>query len=60
VTLYLPLEGCSCKWIVNRELAEEMNKIFLEVVIAGEFTDGAIEVFSSKKRIKLFSQTQID
>jgi len=33
-----------------------MNKIFLEVVIAGEFTDGAIEVFSSKKRIKLFSQ----
>ncbi len=42
--------------VVNRELAEEMNKIFLEVVIAGEFTDGAIEVFSSKKRIKLFSQ----
>ncbi len=40
--------------VVNRELAEEMNRIFLEVVIAGEFTDSAIEVFSSKKRIKLF------
>jgi len=42
--------------VVNRELAEEMNKIFLEVVIAGDFTAEAVEIFSKKKRIKLFSQ----
>ena len=42
--------------VVNRELAVEMNKIFLEVIIAGDFDPDAIEVFSKKKRIKLFSQ----
>ena len=42
--------------VVTRELAEEMNKIFLEVVVAGDFTEEAVELFSKKKRIKLFSQ----
>ena len=42
--------------VVNRELALEMNKIFLEVIIAGDFEPDAVEVFSKKKRIKLFSQ----
>ena len=40
--------------IVNKELAEKMNEIFLEVVIAGRITEEAQEVFASKKRIKLF------
>ena len=40
--------------IVNKELAEKMNEIFLEVVIAGRITDEAQEVFAKKKRIKLF------
>ena len=39
---------------VNKELAEKMNEIFLEVVIAGKITEEAQEVFAKKKRIKLF------
>jgi phosphoribosylaminoimidazolecarboxamide formyltransferase/IMP cyclohydrolase len=40
--------------IVDKELAEKMNEIFLEVVIAGRITEEAQEVFAAKKRIKLF------
>ena len=36
--------------------AFEMNEIFLEVVFAADFTDEAIEVFNTKKRLKLFKQ----
>jgi phosphoribosylaminoimidazolecarboxamide formyltransferase/IMP cyclohydrolase len=39
---------------VDKELAEKMNEIFLEVIIAGRITPDAQEVFSKKKRIKLF------
>lgn len=42
--------------IVDKELAEKMNEIFLEVVFAADFTAEAVEVFETKKRIKLFSQ----
>lgn len=42
--------------IVEKELAEKMNEIFLEVVFAADFTDEAIEELSKKKRIKLFKQ----
>ncbi len=42
--------------IVDKELALKMNEIFLEVIIAGDFTDEAMRVFEPKKRIKLFSQ----
>ena len=40
--------------VVDVELAEKMNEIFLEVVIAGRITPEAQEVFAKKKRIKLF------
>ncbi|MDX4059770.1 bifunctional phosphoribosylaminoimidazolecarboxamide formyltransferase/IMP cyclohydrolase [Aliarcobacter skirrowii] len=42
--------------VVDKELAEKMNEIFLEVVFAADFTTDAVEVFETKKRIKLFSQ----
>lgn len=42
--------------IVNEILAKKMNEIFLEVIIAGDFTKEAINIFSNKKRVKLFSQ----
>lgn len=42
--------------IVDGPLAEKMNEIFLEVVMAADFTAEALEVFESKKRIKLFAQ----
>ena len=40
--------------IVDEELAQKMNEIFIEVVIAGRITKEAQEVFRTKKRIKLF------
>ncbi len=42
--------------IVDKELATKMNEIFLEVVMAADFTEEALEVFEKKKRLKLFSQ----
>ncbi len=39
---------------VDKALAEKMNEIFIEVIIAGRITQEAQEVFASKKRIKLF------
>jgi len=42
--------------IVSKELAEKMNEIFLEVVMAVDFEPEALEVFEKKKRLKLFSQ----
>ncbi len=42
--------------VVDKELAQKMNEIFLEVIMAADFTPEAVEVFSAKKRIKLFSQ----
>ncbi|KIM03944.1 MAG: phosphoribosylaminoimidazolecarboxamide formyltransferase [Sulfurovum sp. AS07-7] len=41
--------------VVTKELALKMNEMFLEVVIAGDFEKEALEVFESKKRLKLFS-----
>ncbi len=42
--------------VVDKELAVKMNETFLEVIIAADFDDDAVEVFASKKRIKLFAQ----
>ncbi|WP_309498649.1 bifunctional phosphoribosylaminoimidazolecarboxamide formyltransferase/IMP cyclohydrolase [Sulfurovum sp.] len=42
--------------IVTKELAEKMNEIFLEVVMAADFEHEALEVFEKKNRLKLFSQ----
>ena len=42
--------------IVDAELAAKMNELFLEVVFAADFTDEAVEVFNTKKRLKLFKQ----
>ena len=41
---------------LDEELAREINKIFVEVIIAGRITEEAIAVFEKKKRIKLFEQ----
>ncbi len=39
--------------VVDKETAEEMNKIFLEIVAATDFTDEALEVLTQKKNIRL-------
>jgi phosphoribosylaminoimidazolecarboxamide formyltransferase/IMP cyclohydrolase len=42
--------------IVDGKLATKMNEIFLEVVFAADFTEEALEIFNTKKRLKLFKQ----
>ncbi len=42
--------------VVDAKLAEKMNEIFLEVVMAADFTPEALEIFEKKKRLKLFAQ----
>ncbi len=44
--------------VVTKELAQKINEIFVEVLIAGKITDEAKEVFEKKKRIKLFDLGQ--
>jgi phosphoribosylaminoimidazolecarboxamide formyltransferase/IMP cyclohydrolase len=39
--------------IVDEDMANEINKTFIEVLVAGRITDSAIKVFENKKRIKL-------
>ncbi|MGE4471329.1 MAG: bifunctional phosphoribosylaminoimidazolecarboxamide formyltransferase/IMP cyclohydrolase [Sulfuricurvum sp.] len=40
--------------VVTKELAEKMNEMFLEVIIAGRIDAEAQAVFEPKKRLKLF------
>jgi phosphoribosylaminoimidazolecarboxamide formyltransferase/IMP cyclohydrolase len=40
--------------VVDKELAQKINEIFVEVLIAGTITEEAREVFKDKKRIRLF------
>ncbi|MGB3452370.1 MAG: bifunctional phosphoribosylaminoimidazolecarboxamide formyltransferase/IMP cyclohydrolase [Moheibacter sp.] len=38
---------------VNASTAEELNKLFLEIIIAPAFTDEALEVFKTKKNLRI-------
>ncbi len=40
---------------VTAEIAEELHKIFLEIVIAPSFTDEALEILETKKNIRLLT-----
>lgn len=40
---------------VSKELAEELHKIFLEIVIAPSFTPEALEILKQKKNIRLLT-----
>jgi phosphoribosylaminoimidazolecarboxamide formyltransferase/IMP cyclohydrolase len=40
--------------VLDGALADEMLKIFLEVIVARDVTDEALEKFSKKKRVKIF------
>lgn len=41
---------------LDEALAKKINEIYAEVIIAANVTDGALSVFESKKRIKIFTQ----
>ncbi|MBN1838714.1 MAG: bifunctional phosphoribosylaminoimidazolecarboxamide formyltransferase/IMP cyclohydrolase [Campylobacterales bacterium] len=41
---------------LDKALAEKINEIFVEVIIAANVDEDALSVFESKKRIKIFTQ----
>ncbi|MBR8462692.1 bifunctional phosphoribosylaminoimidazolecarboxamide formyltransferase/IMP cyclohydrolase [Campylobacter sp. faydin G-140] len=41
---------------LDESLANEINKIYVEVIIAANVDEAALKVFESKKRIKIFTQ----
>ena len=43
---------------VDKTLALEINKTFIEVLVAGDITQEALEVFAPKKRLKIFLTKQ--
>ncbi len=43
----------SCNFKVNKTLANELNKIFLEVIIANGFDKDALKILKSKKNLRL-------
>ncbi len=47
----------SCNFKVNKNLANEFNKIFLEVIIANGFNNSAIKVLKAKKNLRLIDGT---
>lgn len=44
---------------VDEMTAEEINKIFIEIVIAPDFTPGALEILTKKKNIRLLKLPQM-
>jgi phosphoribosylaminoimidazolecarboxamide formyltransferase/IMP cyclohydrolase len=51
VSIYGGIIGCNRP--IDKATAEEMTKIFLEVVVAPDFTPDALEVFTKKKNVRL-------
>ncbi|MBX1885834.1 bifunctional phosphoribosylaminoimidazolecarboxamide formyltransferase/IMP cyclohydrolase [Campylobacter peloridis] len=41
---------------LDKKLAEKINEIYIEVIIAANVDEQALEVFKDKKRIKIFTQ----
>ena len=48
----------SCNFKVNSKLALELNKIFLEVIIANGFDTGALKILKKKKNLRLIDADQ--
>ena len=55
VSIFGGIVATNCE--INKEVAELMKPIFLEIIMAPSFTDEALEVFSTKKNLRLL---QID
>jgi phosphoribosylaminoimidazolecarboxamide formyltransferase / IMP cyclohydrolase len=47
----------SCNYKINKNLAMELNNIFLEVVIANGFDSEALKILKKKKNIRLIDST---
>ena len=47
----------SCNFKVNLDLASELNKLFLEVIIGNGFTKSALKLLKKKKNLRLIDAT---
>ncbi len=47
----------SCNFRVNKSLAVELNKLFLEVIVANGFDKNAIKILNTKKNLRLIDGT---
>jgi phosphoribosylaminoimidazolecarboxamide formyltransferase / IMP cyclohydrolase len=45
----------SCNFRINKTLALELNKIFLEVIIADDFDNEALKILKKKKKLRLIN-----
>ncbi len=43
----------SCNFKINKKLAEEINKIFFEVIVANGFDKDALKILKSKKNLRI-------
>ena len=47
----------SCNFRINKNLASELNKLFLEVIIADGFDNNALKLLKKKKNLRLIDAT---
>ena len=47
----------SCNFTINKKLATELNKLFLEVIIASGFDKDALKLLKKKKNLRLIDAT---
>ena len=50
----------SCNFIIDKKLATELNKIFLEVIIGNGFSKDAIKILCKKKNLRLIDASKIN
>ena len=50
----------ACNFRINKKIALELNKIFLEVIIGNGFEKEALEILKSKKNVRLIDATQFN
>ena len=50
----------ACNFRINKKIASELNKIFLEVIIGNGFEKDALKILKSKKNIRLIDATQFN
>jgi phosphoribosylaminoimidazolecarboxamide formyltransferase/IMP cyclohydrolase len=48
----------SCNYKVTKAVAEELNKLFLEVIIANNFDSGALKILKTKKNLRLIDASK--
>ena len=49
----------SCNYKINKTLANELDNIFLEVIIANGFDAGALKILKKKKNLRLIDATNL-